>query len=234
MPAATGSRGGALSAGLLAGLAAANLAGNLLVPGALYVPVNLAVTGALLAAARRAGLGWRALGLGRRQLRPGLAAGAAVAGAAGVALATALALPGGTRLLADRRMAGVGLAELAYHALVRIPLGTAVFEEVAFRGVLYAAVERERSQAAAVAVSSAAFGLWHVVPTYEALAANGLAQRPLAVALVVPGAVLLTAGAGGLFCLLRIRTGGVLAPVLAHAGINSAAAVAAFVALRAS
>ena len=42
-----------------------NLVGNLLLPGALYVPANLAVAALLVLLARRAGVGWEALGLRR-------------------------------------------------------------------------------------------------------------------------------------------------------------------------
>ena len=50
-------------------------------------------------------------------------------------------------------------------AFVLIPLGTVLFEEVAFRGVLWALLRRWRGTRTATAVSSALFGLWHVLPS---------------------------------------------------------------------
>ena len=43
------------------------------------------------------------------------------------------------RLIADKRVAGMQGRSLAYYVLVRIPLGTAVPEEVIFRGALFVA-----------------------------------------------------------------------------------------------
>jgi hypothetical protein len=48
--------------------------------------------------------------------------------------AVALVFPGLRPLLTDARVAGLDGGELAYRLLVRIPLGTVLWEEVAFRG----------------------------------------------------------------------------------------------------
>jgi hypothetical protein len=47
-------------------------------------------------------------------------------------------------LLSDARVAGLDGDEFAYQVLVRIPLGTVLWEEVAFRGVLLAAAPSAR------------------------------------------------------------------------------------------
>jgi CAAX protease family protein len=52
---------------------------------------------------------------------------------------------------------------LAYHACVRIPLGTVVLEEVAFRSVLPALAARRYGISGGVLIASALFGLWHVL-----------------------------------------------------------------------
>ena len=52
---------------------------------------------------------------------------------------------------------------MAYESLARIPVGTAVFEEVAFRGVLPGLIARTTTEPAAVGLSSLLFGLWHVL-----------------------------------------------------------------------
>jgi membrane protease YdiL (CAAX protease family) len=157
-----------------------------------------------------------------------LAAGVPVAAAFGVAAL----VPGGWRLLDDQRIAGLGRRELAYQVLVRIPVGTVAWEEIAFRGVLRAALRRVLGEPGSTVVGSAVFGLWHVRPTVEALAVNGLAggrgARVAAVTAVVGG----TAGAGAVFCWLRGRSGSLAAPVLLHVAANCAGALASAFAAR--
>ncbi len=48
--------------------------------------------------------------------------------------------------------------------LVRIPLGTAVFEEILFRSVFFAFVVRLRDVRTGIIATSIVFGLWHIVP----------------------------------------------------------------------
>ena len=195
-----------------------NLAGNLLAPARYYVPGNLAVAAVVLGLARAAGAGGEELGMSPAALPGGLAVGLA---GAGVVLAALAAAGARTRpLLADGRMAGVGARGTAYRALVRIPLGTVALEEVAFRGALPAL--------AGPVVACALFGLWHVVPTVAALDANGMARSSLLVA----GAVLFTAAAGGVLYGLAAATGSLLAPALVHLAANSGATVAAYRVLR--
>jgi membrane protease YdiL (CAAX protease family) len=122
---------------------------------------------------------------------------------------------------------------LIYQALVRVPVGTAVTEEVLFRGVLFAAFQDAGMTVVESAlVSSAAFGLWHISPTInlvrmnDADASNGETIR------TVIGAIVLTTAAGLGLTWLRVETHGLLAPFLAHAGINSLATLAGVIAAR--
>ena len=87
--------------------------------------------------------------------------------------------------------------ERLYQTVIRIPVGTVVFEELAFRGVLLAVLCRRLRLTAAVGVNSALFGLWHIVPTLSTATANdieGLARVGL-----VAGSVLATAVGGVVF-----------------------------------
>jgi uncharacterized protein len=70
------------------------------------------------------------------------------------------------------------------------------------------------------------------VPTMQALEVNAPDAGPAAVAAGVAGGVVVTAVAGLGFCLLRLRSGSVIAPVIAHAAINSLATVASVAADR--
>ncbi|MDP9403751.1 MAG: CPBP family intramembrane metalloprotease [Actinomycetota bacterium] len=209
-------------------LVAHNLVGNLVLPPALYVPANLAVAAVLLATARTSGVSWAELGLGRSSLGRGAALGAAAFLVVAIVLVVAALVPATRPLFKDQRVANVTGAAVAYQAVVRIPLGTVFLEEVAFRGVLLALLRRATSPRAAVGWSSAMFGLWHVVPTVEALGANRLAPGGPAVA----AAVVATAAAGAAFCWLRLRSGSLVAPALAHVASNSVALVVAVSVLR--
>ena len=191
-----------------------------------YPAVNaLAATG-MLAAAAASGLTAADLGLRRDQLLSGLSLGSAAAAPVVAAFGLAALAPATRPLLNDQRVAGLDRRQLAYHVLLRIPVGTVAWEEIAFRGVLRAALRRVLAEPAATAVASAVFGIWHIRPTAEALAANRLATdrgaRIAAVSAVTAG----TAAAGALLSLLRARSGSLAAPVLLHLAANCAGPLA--------
>jgi uncharacterized protein len=199
-----------------------------------YVALNVGASGLALTAAVASGLKPADLGLGRRAWSPGpLAAGLAVAVAAGwVAVA---AVPATRPLLSDKRIESLEGRAIAYQAAVRIPLGTVLWEEAAFRGVLHAALRRVMPEGAAVAVGSGVFGLWHIRPTYQALAVNGLAPDRRRAAVRLSAAVVVTAAGGALMSSLRARSGSLAAPVLLHLATNCGGPLAAWaVARRAS
>jgi CAAX protease family protein len=178
----------------------------------------------LLLLARSAGLSADDVGLGRRSWRRGAryAILAIVAVAAGYAVAV---LAPGTRaaFFDTRYQMSIGAAVLT--AFVVIPLGTILFEEVAFRGVLWGAVCSGHGPLRATIASSALFGLWHVLPSVRLnrvnpavteLVGRGRAGQALAVA----GAVVFTGLAGALLCELRRRSGSLLAPAGLHWAVN--------------
>ncbi len=197
----------------------------------LYVPMNLAVAAALVVAARQRGLSWADLGLSSETARSAARWGAAVAVVVAVAYAVVLASPA-RGLLEDERYARLDASGLLYATLVRIPFGTVVLEEVAFRGVLLAAAARAWSLKVAVVVSSCVFGLWHVRPTLGAVAVNDPGGGLGAQLGGVGAAVAFTALAGVLFCWLRLRSRSLVAPMALHVATNSLGVVAAFLAHR--
>ncbi len=132
------------------------------------------------------------------------------------------------RFFADQRVADLDRGELVRYALIRIPLGTALLEEVAFRGVLFGAWDAVASTAAAVIGSSAVFGLWHVGPTWEALRLNRFAGGPRRAAAAVAAGVLATAVGGVGLVALRLLTGGIWGPLFVHASVNAVAAATAW------
>lgn len=199
--------------------------------GPLYVPANLALT--LAAAGLALGplrLDAGAIGLGGGQVRS-LLLGAAGGALAAAPLFLALRSRRTAGAVADRRMAGLGKRELAWRVLVRVPVGTALCEEVLFRGVLYAALG---GTGWAAFWSSLAFGLWHIAPTYNLLEENRDALSPSAAGAKVAAGVALTAAAGLFLIWLRDAGGGIAAPLGFHAALNSLGTLAAAIALRRS
>ena len=191
-----------------------------------YVRLNVGATGAALAAAALGGLTAEDIGIGRGRWLPGrLGCGLAAGASAGWLLIAVV--PATRPMLGDKRIGGLDGRAAAYQALIRIPVGTALWEETAFRGVLQAALRRVLPGTAAIAVTSGVFGAWHIRPTLQALRANGLAgDRRRALAGTCAG-VATTAAAGVLLSWLRARSGRLAAPVLLHAAVNSGGLIAA-------
>ncbi len=192
-----------------------------------YPLANLGAAGTALAAASASGLTAADLGLERGRLGAGLRCAAAPSGALAAAWVVLAAGPATRPALADQRITGLTWPEVAYQVTVRIPAGTVLWEEVAFRGVLQAALRRVLPQPAAMAVTSGVFGLWHVRPTVEALRINQLAGSRRAAAGSAAAGVAGTAAAGLLLSWLRERSGSLAAPVLLHLSANCGAALAA-------
>ena len=141
-------------------------------------------------------------------------AAATVAGVAAVAVS-----PRCRGLFDDARVRSASTGQLARWALLEIPLATAVYEEVLFRGVALGLARRHLGDGGAVALTSALFGAWHVLPALEDRHANpATADRHPAA--TVAATVVATAAAGAGFALLRLRTGSLLAPVVAHTATN--------------
>lgn len=198
------------------------------VPDRAVLPVNLAVGAGLVGAARLWGLSWEELGLGAAGVGPGLRWGGALTVTVLAAAALALRLPSTRRLFADLRLRRLDARGLAFRALVRMPLGTSAFEELAYRGVLFGALARAGSVGGAVAISAMLFGLSHIGPALAMVRANPHRMSPPAGAAVT---ILATAAAGAIFALLRIRTLGIVAPALTHWAVNAAGAVGGWLAL---
>ena len=216
-----------------------NLAANLWLPWALYVPGSLLLAAILVGVAVKiGGCCWSDLGLDRHELRRGLGYGAVVALSVTVVLALGAALPATRGLFQDRRAAGISTAVLLYVALVRVPFGTVLLEETLFRGVLLGLGLRRWSHMTAVNVSCLAFGLWHVLPARQVTSFNpvfaDLAGGHLGRAYGVVAAVAGTAVAGLVLCWLRLRSRSLLAPALVHATLNGLGYGFAFLAWRVS
>lgn len=180
-------------------------------------PVAAAV---LLLLGRAAGLSWSDMGLGREALPRGLAWAAVAVVLVGVAyvVAARFSFARGTAGDPPRDAAGV------VRALAEVTFATVLLEEIAFRGVLWGLVETRSGPMAAVLVTSALFGLWHIVPSFVDTGVrrpDALAALPWGGALWTAGTVVVTALAGVVFAELRRRSGSVVAPMGLHWGFNA-------------
>lgn len=166
------------------------------------------VAALLVLLARRAGLSWDDLGLGRRAVRHGARwAAIAVVVVAGVLL-VGVAVPWiRTAFLDARYQLDAGSALIT--ALLVVPLSTILLEEIAFRGVLFGLLHQRQRTVWAFGVSSTLFGLWHIVP-YLPAGKYG----------TVAAIVGVTALLGLLLCELRRRSGSLLAAVGGHWAAN--------------
>ncbi|OUD02796.1 CPBP family intramembrane glutamic endopeptidase [Streptomyces swartbergensis] len=220
---------------VLAVLVAANLLNNWLAPGA-YVPTCVAAAAALLLIARWDGLTRADLGLDTAALYRGLRWSSVLVGAVLAVFLVGLALPATREAFEDERAAGLTVGELLWRVLVRVPVGTVLLEEIAFRGVLWAMVRRRRGTAWATAVSSVLFGLWHVLPSRGLSRANAavavLGTGPTGTVLSVAAAVVATTAAGVVLCELRRRSGSLLAPAALHWALNGFGYALAWAVLR--
>lgn len=195
----------------------------------IYVPANLAVVALVVIVAHRIGLSWVSLGLiPRRPWKKTLLWGLGVGMLLPAPLFLMLALPESLTSLVEPSAEAMddGLL-LTYQVLVHIPLGTALTEEVLFRGVLYGTWNAVGRARAAIIWSSVAFGMWHIVPALELLDRIGQ-NDPCLLAGGVIGGVFATFLGGILFCWLRIRCESIYASTLAHWLINAISLVALF------
>ena len=185
---------------------------------------------AVLALAGSAGVPAAGLGLGRAELGRGARTGALAGACAWAMIAAATAMPASRRFLADERARpgdepGRLAADLARITLLAVPA-----EELTYRAGLLGLLLPGRPAAGPLAWSSLIFGASHIMPTLATMHQSALhphlAGRRARQAAFVAGNVLVTSVAGAAFGWLRLRSGSVLAPVLAHAAINDGALIA--------
>ncbi len=205
---------------ILSVLAAANLLNNhLAVPA--YVATSLVAAALVLLAHRFAGGTWDQAGLGPGALPRGARWALRLAAAVAVCYLAAALLPATRTLFLDPRVEHAGTATIAYQVLVRIPLGTVLLEEIAFRGVLFGLVQRTRGVAWATIISCTLFALWHVPPALHVANANRTLTLGAPTAAAVTVALVGAALAGLALCELRRRTGSLLAPAGLHWATNA-------------
>jgi membrane protease YdiL (CAAX protease family) len=125
----------------------------------------------------------------------------------------------------DERVSALSGPKLMFNALVEVPFGTVLFEEIAFRAVLFSMLARRFGVVWAIVITSVLFGLWHILPsigTHEQSAALGgvVGKGRRGAILAVVASVVTTTLAGVVFALMRLLSGSVLAPMGLHWATN--------------
>ncbi len=214
-------------------LALANVMSNRVLPSELYVPWNLLVAIAVVLVGRTQ----RPLAaMGFTEWGRGAVVGVVLIVATAVVMLVAVAMPAFHELYQDRRVDD-GLDAMLYQTLVRIPLGTVVLEEVAFRAVLPALFATRIGVVRGCVAASVLFGLWHVLPSLSLNEVNPVATDVFGTGAggtiaAVTFAVIGTTIAGFWFCWIRYRARSLLATVLAHVASNSVGYTIAYVVTR--
>jgi len=220
-----------------AGALAYGLALDRRVPRRFHVPVNLAAGSLAVAFGIGEGVSAGGLGVARSDIRRGVRIGALCVPVIGGAVIGAALHPHTRGYFVDRDAVEATPATARFETLVRIPFGTALPEELLFRGALLGLLLRTRRPRHAVIVSSLLFGLWHVAPTVRKLKEShvtGWAAAPSAAARAgrVAGVVAVTTGAGMALAWLRLRSRSVAAPWIAHSAVNAVSYLGARLAAR--
>lgn len=196
-----------------------------------YVPTGIIGSVLIVWIGYRAGVTLSDIGLAPNTWVKGLIWSAALIGAVTMVYVIGGSLSFTRRFLADDR-AVMGPRTLLYKILVNVPLGTVLFEELAFRGVGLALLAQWMPIWQAVAWSSLLFGLWHILPSLVMHNANaavgdllgqGIWGRIQSVVFTVLG----TAAAGVVFSLLRIYSDSLLPPMALHWALNGLGFIAA-------
>lgn len=204
----------------------ANIIANEVLDDAWHIPFNLGVLGVALLVARRAGTTWTTMGLRPDRKKQGISAGVVVIAIITVGVAIGIAIPATRELFRDERVIESSILWVLFETFVRIPLATALYEEVLFRGIVFGMLVRRRSPLVAGLMTSALFGLWHILPTIETLDTNpggDLFTGAIGLLVAIIGAIAGTTIAGLGFLWIRLYANSTYAPVLAHIGTNSVA-----------
>ncbi len=125
----------------------------------------------------------------------------------------------------DERVSSLSGPKMMFNALVEVPFGTVLFEEIAFRAVLFSMLARRFGVVWALVISAILFGLWHILPSigsHEQSSALGnvVGKGRKGAILAVVLSVVTTTIAGVVFAFLRLISGSVLAPMGLHWATN--------------
>jgi membrane protease YdiL (CAAX protease family) len=147
----------------------ANIISNLVLDPVWHIPFQLGILGISMLIATRAGTTWTSMGLRKDRAKRGFIVGGVIIGLITigfvVAIAAAAVFPDVRPIFDNTEVIENSTGFVLFQAFVRIPLATAFYEEVLFRGVIFGMLTRRHSPLLAAVITSLLFGLWHIAPT---------------------------------------------------------------------
>lgn len=199
-------------------IAGHNLAQNSIFNEKGYVRANAVVTAALIGLGASSGSTLADMGLKPHLTRHDWRVASTAAAACALTTALAVSHPVSRSLFHDERARGDGTKAILQKVTLRFPLGTALFEEIAFRGVLPRVLAR--STTAGDLLSSMLFALWHVIPTARVLHGSPLGRSANDPKHVIAAGSIAAGLAGLLLANERRRSGSIASPWMLHSIFN--------------
>lgn len=200
-----------------------------LVPKKYHLWLNIGIAAVAIIVGFAFNLTLNQMGLGLRHILPGIFVAVIASVVITAATLCISAIPFLRHYFLGDDLAHASGKLIAFEAAIRIPLGTALIEEILFRGVLLGLLLTHYDAFIAIIISSVIFGLWHIFPTINTLESNdGVAavmhNKKRKTGSVV-GTVVVTFAAGLIFSWLRIIANSIIAPWLVHWSINASGVV---------
>lgn len=205
-------------------LIALNLANAFLLDSWPEAVIQIVVALAVVGFALRRGYSAAALGLSRAAVGAGVRLGAVLSAVIVAGVIVLAAVPFGRGFLEDERFTDMSGWSVLYELSVRIPVITALSEELLFRSVLLIVLLGLLTTVWSVIWCSLCFGAWHILTTLGDLTDNATTDSlggPAQIGAVL-GIVAVTATAGAVFAWTRLRSSSIVAPWLIHTTLNGA------------
>lgn len=214
-------------------IALSNVMSNRVLPGWAYLPWNALIAAVLIVIAHRAGFDFTGVGLAFRRWHRPVGVGLLLVACTGLIFALGMVLPATKDAFLDARVRDTGLFGMLYQVLLRIPLGTVLLEEIAFRGVLptlFGGNPAQQWRWKPVLGASALFGAWHILPSTALTNGNSAVHDLLGGSAILVGvlAVASTMVVGILLSFVVHVGRGLKASMLVHWATNSLGFVAAW------
>jgi membrane protease YdiL (CAAX protease family) len=201
------------------------------IPRKAHISSNLLAALATIAFGLFLGLSLPQMGLTLSGVKSIIIISALTTGAIFLATLAVSFLPFLRHIFLGESFANARVRKVFFEAGFRIPLGTALVEEILFRGVLLGILLQSYSPLVSSIIAATVFGLWHIAPSINSIESNTAVQERMRTKSLrakgsVAGIVLVTFTAGMFFNWLRIISGTILTTWLVHWAINSSGALA--------
>jgi len=212
-------RGWAIGAGIVGSVQIATR----LLPQRFQVPAGLACASVVSALAAKNGADFKDQGLSADDAPRGVVYGVLAAIPIAALIGAGHGFGPSRALYKSDHMLTASTGRAAYEVFVRIPFGTALPEEIVFRGAVLGLLSGQHGRLRATAISSLLFGLWHIAPVLTSPDGSLPFDRHRFAGRTtwILGSILATAASSFLLCWLRFRSASIVAPWMAHTAANA-------------